>query len=40
MGFLNMIFGFDHTTTGISATSMNSAATVSIMTELAERQSR
>ena len=40
MGFLNMIFGFDHTTTGIPSTSMTPAATVSIMTELAERQSR
>ncbi|KFI58467.1 hypothetical protein [Bifidobacterium choerinum] len=40
MSFLSMIFGFDHTTTGVPTTSMNSAATVSAMSEIAERQAK
>lgn len=38
--FLDTVFGFDHTTNGIPATSMNSAATVSVMTELAARDAK
>ncbi|WP_269208409.1 hypothetical protein [Bifidobacterium sp. AGR2158] len=37
MSFLNMIFGFDHTTAGVPTACTNSAAAIYGITEFAER---
>lgn len=40
MGILKMILGFDSAATGVPVTTMNSAATILMMNDMAEQQTK